>query len=466
MSGNHAVERLVEHATGLQFNQLNAPAVSALKTFLLDSLGVGICGSRVVFTRELLKLAQGWGAGCDARVLCTGESLPAPLAAMVNGWQIHNQEFDCVHEPAVVHPMATILAALLAWADRRGNVDGRAFLTALSVAVDAATLLGTAARSPLRFFRPAVCGGLGASLAMARLEGLGPQAMKDALGLAYSQACGTMQAHVEGSPVLAMQIAFNARNAVMAVDLAAAGLTAPHDVLEGPFGFFNLFEPESDLATALAELGETAQITRVSHKPFPTGRAAHGGLDALSELQRQHAFGADDIESIRLLVPPLIKRLVGRPAKPVMTLSYARLCFGYAAASLLLDGEVSVRCYDGDKLKQPERLSLAARCELVDDGNPDPNAMTPQTLRISLRDGRCYERKLPAVLGSPERPLSRAQHLAKFRRCCADAERPLAQPQVEALIATVDSLEQLTDIRELISLCINAGDAERGHSES
>ena len=35
----------------------------------------------------------------------------ATAAAMVNAYQIHNSEFDCVHEQAVVHPMAVLLAA-------------------------------------------------------------------------------------------------------------------------------------------------------------------------------------------------------------------------------------------------------------------------------------------------------------------------------------------------------------------
>src|SRR5690606_17963560 len=186
---------------------------------------------------------------------------------------------------------------------------------------------------------------LGAALAMARLAGLDEEGMRNALGIAYSQTGGTMQAHVEGSPTLAMQIAFNARNAVMAVDLAEAGLEAPHDVIEGPFGFFTLFEPESDLGAALAELGKVAQITKVSHKPFPSGRACHGGLDALVSLQREHGFSAADVVRGQLIAPPLILRLIGRPVGEGMSLSYARLCFQYTAASLLLDGGVGVTCY-------------------------------------------------------------------------------------------------------------------------
>jgi 2-methylcitrate dehydratase PrpD len=146
---------------------------------------------------------------------------------MVNAFHIHNQEFDCVHERAVVHPMAVILATLFAIAERESvrqkNISGAAFLAALALAVDVATTIGMCATKPLRFFRPAMCGCLGAAAGAALLKGLNKEQMRDAFGIAYSQLAGTMQAHVEGTPALALQVAFAARAAVCAVDLAAEG---------------------------------------------------------------------------------------------------------------------------------------------------------------------------------------------------------------------------------------------------
>lgn len=448
--------RLVDLAASEQMINLDDAAREATKTFILDSLGVGISGSREAFAGPLLKLCQQWGRADDARVLGTGERLAAPAAALINGWQIHNQEFDCVHEPAVVHPMATVLSALLAWADRQGGVSGRDFMAAVNAAVDVATLLGMGARSSLSFFRPAVCGGLGASLGMARLAGLDREGMLDALGLAYSQAAGTMQAHVEGSPTLAMQIAFNSRNALVAVDLAAAGLNGPHNVIEGPYGFYKLFEPESDVDALLPEF-QRRQITQVSHKPFPSGRASHAGLDAVARLLNEESFSAEDIVAVRLEAPPLIARLVGRKAKVGMSESHARLCFGYTAACLVLDGALGPTTFDDEYLNDPTRVELANRCDIVVNHVQDPNAMIPQRLTLTLRDGREFTREMPAVLGSPELPLTREQHLDKFRACCEAAARPLPAVQIDDLIAAVDELEQLDDVRTLIDLCVSGG---------
>src|SRR6185369_17286742 len=96
-------------------------------------------------------------------------------------------EYDCIHEPAVVHPMATLICALFAWSEResqRGQpIDGRRFLTAMSVGVDIAGLLGAATNSGLRFFRPATAGGFGAAAGLASLAGLEEPGVKDVLGL-------------------------------------------------------------------------------------------------------------------------------------------------------------------------------------------------------------------------------------------------------------------------------------------
>ena len=160
------------------------------------------------------------GRGGDARVWVCGAALPAPAAAVCNGYQIHNSEFDCVHEAAVVHPMAVLLSAATAHAERARGVSGRDFLTAIALGVDVGVGLGLGSKAPLRFFRPATAGAFAATAAIGKLMGFDAKTLTHAFSIVYGQLCGTMQAHTEGSPLLAMQIGFNARNAVVACDMA------------------------------------------------------------------------------------------------------------------------------------------------------------------------------------------------------------------------------------------------------
>ncbi|MFN3945129.1 MAG: MmgE/PrpD family protein [Allosphingosinicella sp.] len=365
-----------------------------------DTLAVGAAGRRLSEEAGVVRAARGWGAGNDARLIGGGDRLPAPSAAFVNGFRTHCLEWDAVHEGAVVHAMSVVTAALGAAIDRRGGCDPEEALAALAVGVDVAAGLGIAATGPMRFFRPAVAGAIGAALVVARVERA--ERFDDVLGLAYSQAAGTMQAHAEGSIALPLQIGFAARAAVAAVDLAAAGLSGPHDVLEGPFGYFRLFE-EGSLSTYTQDIGGKWRIGEVSVKPFPSGRASHAALAVLAEL----APAPDQVERVEAHVPPLIQRLVGRPFKPDMTPAYARLCLPFLAAQMIERGRIDPR----ETAASPD---LAARIVVHPDGSADPNAMTPQTIILVLKDGRRIERRVEHVLGSPEAPLSSAQAGAKY----------------------------------------------------
>ena len=371
---------------------------------LADTLAVGAAGASAPGADAILNTARSFGSGTDARLLGSDERLPAASAAFVNGFRIHALEWDAVHEPAVVHAMSVVTAALGAAIDRRGGCDPDEALTALCVGVDVACGLGIVADSPLTFFRPATAGLIGAAIAVARLD---DAPMADTLGLAYSSCAGTMQAHVEGSIALPFQIANAARAAIVAADLAKVGFTGPQDALEGPFGYFKLFD-QGDLSRYTNNLGKVWRISEISTKPFPSGRASHGVLGAL---QTRRAPAQTHIEAF---VPPLVARLVGRPMTPDMTPAHARLCLPFLTALMLIDGVVDPRRFTSDTFADPTIRDLANRVTVTVDDNPDPNALSPQRIEI---DGETI--LIPQTLGSPDAPMD--IHQTKRKRDLCDA---------------------------------------------
>ncbi len=393
-----------------------------------DTLAVGAAGTTAPGAEAILAAARAMGSGADARLIGTAERLPAPGAAFVNGYRIHCLEWDAVHEPAVVHAMSVVTAALGAAIDRKGGCDPEHALVALAIGVDVASGLGIAADSALSFFRPATAGVIGAALAVARIDGA---PLEHALGLAYSSAAGTMQAHVEGSITLPFQIANAARAAVTASDLAKAGFTAPLDPLEGPFGYFKLID-QGDLSRYTRELGQVWRIAEISTKPFPSGRASHAALGALQ------ALAGRGVERIELACPPLIHRLVGRPYKSDMTPAYARLCLPFLAALMLTDGRIDPRRFTAENFADPALAALAGKVALVADGNADPNALFPQELRVTV-GGATQTIAVPHTLGSPDAPLSPAQTQAKL-----DFARELAPAGHDPRLFT-DPLAYFTD---------------------
>ena len=454
MSERDAAWRFAEHVAGTDYDDLPEAAAAAVRTFLLDTLGVGVAGSAGPWTRQLIETQRLSSPGDQARVWSHGARLSAAGAALCNGYQIHNGEFDCVHEGAVVHAFTVPVAAVLAWAEREGRIGGRDLLTGLALGVDVACHLGVASKSSLRFFRPATAGAFGAAAAIGRLAGFDAATLVSAFGAVLGQLSGTMQAHTEGSPLLGMQVGFSARNAIVACDMAARGLAAPQAVFEGPFGFFPLFEGGHALGPVLDRLGGAWRVTEISHKPFPSGRATHAVVDACLGFRGRLGPGrevdGDAVEQITARVPPLVHHLVGRTVTHDMDVNYARLCCRYVAACALLRGRVGPEDFSPDAMRDPDTLALARRVDVVVDGNPDPNALVPVTVEIALRDGRSETGHIEVMYGHPARPMNRGAQLDKFRRNCAAAARPVPPEAVERLIAAVARLESLPDVSALV----------------
>jgi aconitate decarboxylase len=412
------IDKIIAHLARVASGGVPEAARAAAKMFIADTLGVGIAGAGAPWRREVLDMATASGGAAEASVWGTGERLPLAQAAMVNAYQVHSQEFDCVHEHAVVHPMAAILPPLLGWSERAGGISGETLLHAAIAGVDMAVTLGLCSRAPMRFFRPANCGGFGAVVGLALLAGLDETQTRDALGIYYGLCAGTMQAHVEASPQLAMQMGFAARNAVAAIELARRGMPGPRAPISGQFGYFALFDGEADPAP-FDELGRAWRVCELSHKPWPSGRATHGSIDGLQRLMAAYGIKADRLAAGRFLVPSLTHRLVGRPPQDNMGVAYARLCLPYVGAVCLRHGTVGLGDFTPAALSDPDTLALARRLSVTADANPDPNALAPINVALDLADGRTVACDVADVLGSPARPLSPDAARAKFDACNA-----------------------------------------------
>ena len=450
-----AIQTLCRHVQQTRFEDLPASVVAAAERFILDSLGVAVSGSGGPHTEDLYTAAMAAGGGAGpSRVLGTHWRLPAPQAALLNAYQIHNAEFDCVHEGAVVHPMAVLLGACVAHIDREASVSGRKvtgreLIVAVCVGVNVGAGIGIASRSPLSFFRPATAGGFAAAAALGKLEGFDERKLVGLMGLVLGQAGGTMQAHTEGSVMLAMQVGFNSRNALAALDMARAGIAGPKNVLEGPFGYYALFEGAHDLPSMLAGLGERWLIEEVAHKPFPSGRATHGIVDACMSLAAEYGFSASDIAAVHASVPPLTHRLIGRPVHADMEPNYARLCASFVAARALIRGLLDLEDFTDEARADPRSLALAGRIQIEQDSNPDPNALVPVTVTITLADGRSVARSLDVIYGNPAKPMERTAYLDKFRSNLAASRETLDLAQTDNTIELLESLQRSTDCAQL-----------------
>ena len=448
-----AIERFADHIVETNYSDIPDRAIQSAKTFILDTLGVGLAGSTGPYVKELLNAySSAPPTELSSRVLGQRARINSADAALINGFQIHNSEFDCVHEEAVIHTMTVLLAVLLADADRRGNINGKELLKSAILGVDVACNLGVACTSGLQFFRPATAGAFAAVAAVGSARGYDKERLIRAFSLAYIQLSGTMQAHTEGSSLLALQIGFNSRNALIACDLAENGLPGLQGVLEGRFGYFGLIEAQGDIRSVLSTLGKTWRINEVAHKPFPSGRATHGIVNAIQEIQNSNTIYVDQIESVEAKVPSLTHHLVGRPIHDAMEISYARLNGQFAASIMLQKRFIDIDDFTIDAIRNKSSLDLARKVHIKIDDNPDPNALSPVEVEIRMENGEKFFKRVDTVYGNPNKPLTRDAHLAKFRRNWKASAISLPIEDGEEIIKMIDDLEEVEDIRALIDL--------------
>jgi 2-methylcitrate dehydratase PrpD len=412
--------KLVDRLLNISFNDLSDAAVESARVFLADTLLVGVAGSCNYASEKVLMAARKWDGRQFGKCRVLGRPgvyLSAHSAAVVNGFQIHCLEWDGLHEPSVVIALCVSTAAILSESEEHDFTLDE-ILMALTIGVETAVFFGAAAKTEPRFFRPSTAGLMGAAMAIGRLRGFNRQQLTDLLGCAYSQVSGTMQAHWEGSDALPLQVGIAARAALTAADLVEAGISGPHDVVDGKFGYFKLIETTDGLDPYLEAWGAPWKITEVAHKPFPAGRATQAALTAIRNFKQEHQFGMDDVESLTARVPSLIMLLVGRDWRADMPAAYARLCLQFVAPLMIREGLVDPREFTEERFASSRTQSDAAMVHVELDDNPNPNALGPQVITIKLKDGRILHQSIAVPFGSPRLPMSRADQLGKGAFCC------------------------------------------------
>ncbi len=451
---------LLRHVLETPAGAIPAEARAAARRFMADTLAVGLAGTAHPAQPGLLAAASRWGAGDEAGVWGKAIRLPAGAAAFANAFAAHSLEFDAIHEGAVAHAMTPTLAAALAEAERQAGqgrpVDGAALVEAVVLGLDLACGIGAAARGKMRFFRPATAGMFGAFGAVARLRGFDLARGSAGAGLMLGQIPGTMQAHHEGSVALAVQMGFAAAAAFRAADLAEAGIAGPAHWLAGPSGFLAMTEPDHDLGPTLATLGHSWQVTAFSHKPFPSGRLTHAAIDGTRRAMAGGGVDVARIAEVRLHIPPLAMRLVGRPLLPALEANYARLCLPYVVATTLRFGTVGLADFTAPRLADPATLALAAKVRVLPDGNADETVTVPQAVEILQEGAAPVLVRVEAALGSPANPLSAAEERAKAGACAAAARHPMSPARLDALLRLVAAIEGEADAGVLVRAMLPA----------
>jgi 2-methylcitrate dehydratase PrpD len=443
---------LARHVCRTGYADLPASAVESARRDLLDTFGCTLGGSGSPGIGELFAVISRWGGLAESRVLLRGVSLPSPQAALLNASMGHALDFDdTLDTGGSIHPGVSVLGAALAVSDSLGHVTGKELLLAVALGLDVSCRVALASTVDRGWHRTAAMGVFGAAAAAGKLLRLTPEQMLAAFGVAYSHAAGNRQCILDGALSKRLQAGQAASAGVFSAVLAQTGFTGAHNIFDGRFGFFELYQPNgADPSVLLRDLGTEFRGEALSYKPYPCGRPLHAAIDAALAARAQlEITRADEIAAVMIEAEPTghADQFERGPAKrrPTQVVE-AQFAQPFLVATALVHGRVGIAEVDG--LGDPAVLALSDRIAGVAHERRGKGSLS---IGVSRTDGRAVTIEAADPIGSPQKPLTDAQFEAKFRDCARNAVQPLSDASIEATLARIARLEALSDARELMA---------------
>ncbi|XP_072252731.1 cis-aconitate decarboxylase [Leuresthes tenuis] len=438
------------HALGT--TQLTHDVINRSKRMMLDTLGVGLLGTRTAVFNKALKYSQLFTS--EQRSSIWGRSdvvLPPHHAAFVNGIAVHSMDFDDTWHPAT-HPSGAVLPALLALAETLpSRPSGLDLLLAFNVGIEVQGRLMRFSREayniPERFHPPSVVGVMGSAAASAKLLGLSPAQCSHALAIAASSAGAPLaNAATQTKP---FHIGNAARRGLEAAQLAQIGLEGNPAILDMDSGLGVYYKDYSP--SAMEVTGDFKWILEdqdVAFKRIPAHLAMHWVVDAAlaARGKLQDTVGNFDLSQIRritLRVPPSKYINCPLPASE----HQARHSFQFNASTALLDDKVTVASFSQAQINRPSLKELLSKVELEtpEDNQPSFDKMYCE-VKIETAQGLSYKARCDTFYGHWRKPLSQEDLVEKFS---INASSVLCTEGVEGVIDVIGNIERVTECSAL-----------------
>lgn len=415
----HATRRLAEYAASLRYDDLPEPVVQRAKDCIADTIAAIAFGADLPWSRLVLDYAGRRGSGGKSRVLAPGGArLQAPMAAFANGTLAHAFEMDNLTWPNTgVHPGGTMCTSALAVAQER-DIGGRELIVAVVAGAEVMIRVGRATRHNNEgrgFHAPGTTGPFGGAVAVGRLLKFDEGKMTNALGVAGSLACGLLEFAKSGTGAMVKRLHLGraAESGVLAASLAADGFTGPQTVLEGPFGFLNVYCGDNDAAALTRGLGEEWATLRILLKRFPMHITSHTSVQAIEDLRQEHGYEASDVASIHIAGNQKMATVNNIPSPADLMMAQYSLPFCVALAhhrNARDPASFNLKTFNDRNIRD---LAQRVTVTVADEARHGHGGIA-STVTVVLRDGRKLEKRVDSFKGTPEQPLDSTEMRDKF----------------------------------------------------
>jgi 2-methylcitrate dehydratase len=251
----------------------------------------------------------------------------------------------------------------------------------------------------------------------------------------------------------AMGLAATAADGVFATRLAAQGFTGPSGTLEW---IGSKMKPaKADLTVDLATADY--RLTRVAFKRFPVQIELQAAAEAGCLLFSKIKGRMQDIKTITIETYPGVSERVADPEKfRPQTRGTADHSLPVCLAMALLDGDVTVHQFETDRWRATDVMALVEKTSV----RPSEALISKlpkgrgASIEIVFADGQALRETVEIPEGDAKRPLSRESLERKFTNFAIPV---VGASTAKRIAASVDGLDTLKDVRQLMPLLKGAG---------
>jgi 2-methylcitrate dehydratase PrpD len=451
---------VVEFIGAATFEHFPAEAIATGKRCIIDALGVMLAGS----TQDAGSILRGYIRETDSRAEATafgpGVFLTgAASAALLNGTSGHALDWDDTQLATspdrifglLTHPSVPPLAAALAIGERHG-ASGRAILEAFLTGFEVECKIAEAihpSHYKNGFHSSGTIGTFGAAAAAAKLMRLDADTIAHALAIAASMAAGIRVNF--GTMTKPLHVGRAAQSGVLAAELAERGFTGGKNALDPPWGFLQVFGHGHafDADRIIGKLGNPHTIVwpGVSIKPYPCGVLGHPTMDAMRRLVIEHDVQPGQIVGMRVragsnVLNPLRYAIATNELE-------AKFCPAFMVSAIALRRKAGIQEFNDAFVQSEPVQAMMRKVERVLDADIEARGWDKirSTVEVDLNDCRTLvEHADERYRGGPDLPFTREELYEKFDDC---ASLVLHKSVVSETFATIEALEELSDIREL-----------------
>jgi len=456
---------VAEFINGLQFEDIPGSLVQEAKRLLLDSMG---CALEGLYT-EKGKIALSFGmtirSPSEATILGTGQKVPAPMAAFVNGELFNALDYDALCAPSG-HITPYVLSAPLAVAEWK-KVSGKDLIVAIVMAHEIAQRVcaglfvpehlskktlahGISIQLPIHGYGVNIFGGIAG---VSKIFALESRKIEYALGIGgYMCPVPTLMQFTETVPASMSKFApsgWISQAEVTAVLLAEMGYTGNRNIFDGDLGFWKSFGAEGwEPETVVSGLGRTWFFSdSVGYKRYPCCGAMHGALDVFLEILNRFDIRPERIKEVNIVLN-LLAELSLWKNKTIENHIDAQFSTAYVFAVAAHRVEIGHKWQIEETYHSPEITAFMQKVNIITPANAQyagKKAMVEVVVqeKYTLHEKRYTERDVwPVNCVMDENAL-----YEKFRR---NTERILLPQQIEHVLGTILSLEEIDDITPLM----------------